>query len=82
MRVFSAGFGRRSTPGPKLGRWRGPGAGGPGYPGIQNTDIAHIILSTTISLHGSSFTCFLADEQMFKLGGVDTWKSYHHIWLF
>jgi hypothetical protein len=38
MRVFSAGFGRRSTPGPKLGRSRGPGAGGPGYPGIQNTD--------------------------------------------
>jgi hypothetical protein len=21
-----------------MGRWRGPGAGGPGYPGIQNTD--------------------------------------------
>jgi hypothetical protein len=38
MRVFSAGFGHRSTPGPKLGCWRGPGAGGPGYPGLQNTD--------------------------------------------
>jgi hypothetical protein len=32
------GFSHRSTPGPKLGHCRSPGAGGPGYPGIQNTD--------------------------------------------
>jgi hypothetical protein len=38
MMVFSASFGHRSTPGPKLGHWRGPGAGGPGYPDIQNID--------------------------------------------
>jgi hypothetical protein len=48
MRVFSTGFGCRSTPGPKLGRWRGPGAGGPGYPGIQNTDSREINYRTCI----------------------------------
>jgi hypothetical protein len=42
------GFGLHFAPRPKLGRWSGPGAGGPGYPGIQNTDtrIDQIIDST------------------------------------
>jgi hypothetical protein len=69
------GFGLHFAPRPKLGCWSGPGAGGPGYPSIQNTD-THIdqIIDSTVGCARLSFLDAYSGNNQIKLKKEDEEK--------